>query len=306
MMEKISVAIATYNGEKYLREQLESLYSQTRLPDEVVVSDDCSTDNTLSILSEYEKKYGLKILQSQVGLGVNKNFEKAISNCTGDYIAICDQDDIWFPQKIEILLNKIKEIENGKPAVVSSQVCDVDHNGKIIQNQTLKRMDTWRCVDTILSPPGVTQGCTMMLNKRLKDLLGGFPPFEVCLYDCYIGFLGASVGIKYNISAPLMYYRHHQTNVLARIQGKRNLKQLIKSAVADVSHIHIIPPKRFIELGYIYQRHGNLFDDKIKTLYMQVDNLLKSKGIFRKVRIILKLRELTLTDKISLLISVMM
>jgi glycosyltransferase involved in cell wall biosynthesis len=92
----ISLAMPTYNGERFLREQLDSIYNQTIVPDEVIVVDDCSTDGTISILEEYKKKYGLKYWVNEKNLGYNKNFEKAISLCTGDYIALSDQDDVWF------------------------------------------------------------------------------------------------------------------------------------------------------------------------------------------------------------------
>ena len=84
--KKVSIVMATYNGSLHLREQLDSIYSQTRIPDEVVVVDDNSTDGTLKILDEYHHKYGLLYLKNKVNLGVSRNFEKAICNCCGDYI----------------------------------------------------------------------------------------------------------------------------------------------------------------------------------------------------------------------------
>ena len=101
MSDRISIAMATFNGEKYLREQLDSIYSQTLLPYEIVAADDCSTDRTTEILEEYRIKKGLKYLVNEHNIGVVKNFEKAISLCQGDYVALSDQDDIWFPEKLE-------------------------------------------------------------------------------------------------------------------------------------------------------------------------------------------------------------
>src|SRR5574344_2136916 len=97
----ISLALPTYNGEKYLREQLDSIFNQTMVPEEIVVVDDRSTDSTIQILEEYKQKYGLKYYINEQNLGYNKNFEKAITLCQGDYIALCDQDDVWLPEKIE-------------------------------------------------------------------------------------------------------------------------------------------------------------------------------------------------------------
>lgn len=98
----ISVAIAAYNGERFLVEQLESLVSQTRPPDEVVVSDDRSTDGTVDIVRRFAARapFSVHVLLNKRNLGVNGNFDRAVAACTGDIIFLCDQDDVWLPHKI--------------------------------------------------------------------------------------------------------------------------------------------------------------------------------------------------------------
>lgn len=99
---RISVAMATYNGEKYIREQLDSILSQTIMPYEIVVVDDCSTDDTYAILEEYAEKYSIfHIVQNETNSLPAYTFRKAFSLTTGDYIAPCDQDDVWFNDKLE-------------------------------------------------------------------------------------------------------------------------------------------------------------------------------------------------------------
>lgn len=105
----ISIALATYNGERFLREQLDSIYSQTYQDIEVVACDDCSSDQTVSILKEYEHTRGLRYYANPRNLGYIKNFEKAISLCEGEYIALSDQDDIWMPNKLVILMEAIAD-----------------------------------------------------------------------------------------------------------------------------------------------------------------------------------------------------
>jgi len=104
----ISVAMGTYNGSAFLREQLESILTQTQLPDELVVCDDASTDGTLVILQEFRERapFPVVIVEHPVTVGVCKNFEEAISRCAGDIIALSDQDDVWEPRKLEELLAK--------------------------------------------------------------------------------------------------------------------------------------------------------------------------------------------------------
>ncbi|TQV61723.1 MAG: glycosyltransferase [Sulfurovum sp.] len=103
MKNKISICLATYNGEKYLKEQLDSLLNQTLTPYEVIIQDDCSTDNTVEIAKQYTDKLNLKIYVNEVNLGFTKNFESVLQKATGDLIAPCDQDDIWKPDKLEKL-----------------------------------------------------------------------------------------------------------------------------------------------------------------------------------------------------------
>lgn len=104
----ISIAMATYNGEKYLREQINSISKQTIQDFELIVCDDCSTDDTWNILLEYQSQdERIKCYRNEKNLGFVKNFEKAIGLCTGEYIALSDQDDIWLPEHLELLVNNI-------------------------------------------------------------------------------------------------------------------------------------------------------------------------------------------------------
>lgn len=204
----VSLVMATFNGEKYLREQLNSIVNQTLVPDEIIVVDDCSTDNTLSVLSEFKGKCNLKIYTNDTNKGVNTNFERAISLASGDYICISDQDDVWFPEKIEKTYKKLKEIENDSPACVSSEIIDVDSNLQTLKTKCTK--DSF--YESALYSNG-SQGCTLMFNKKLKDIMLPIP--KEFIYDHFIGLLSCFVGTKYGIGEPLMYYRHHGNNVVS-------------------------------------------------------------------------------------------
>ena len=106
----ISIAMATYNGAEFVAEQIESILMQTYTDFELIISDDCSKDNTVEILNQFASKdKRIKVIVNEKNLGFKKNFEKIISLCKGDYIAFCDQDDIWTLDHLEILLNEIKD-----------------------------------------------------------------------------------------------------------------------------------------------------------------------------------------------------
>jgi glycosyltransferase involved in cell wall biosynthesis len=100
LLQTLSIALCTYNGSKFLREQLQSLANQTLQPFEVVITDDCSTDDTISIIKEFSNRLNIKVFVNDIAFKVTKNFEKAVSLCTGDIILMCDQDDIWHADKL--------------------------------------------------------------------------------------------------------------------------------------------------------------------------------------------------------------
>lgn len=296
-MCKISIAMATYNGAKYLKQQLDSLYSQTRIPDEIIVSDDNSCDGTIEILEEYHKKCGLIYFKNNENNGVNKNFENAIRSCSGDYIAICDQDDVWMPNKIETLYECLIKIQGDKPAVVSSQCIHIDKDGQILPTHQRMKKDTFGYANTLLISPGVigvTRGCSLMFNRKLLNMLNRFPATELCMYDAYIGFVGASVGIKYNLAIPLMYYRHHDCNAVAhfnQFKGKLPLYKLFLYKIGLPIRSTPFPPERYKALTLIYNEYHTLFSQPVLTLYERLLDFNKEKNRWRKASILWKIKD---------------
>lgn len=224
--KKLSIVIATYNGASFLREQLDSLFAQTLQADEIIAVDDCSTDGTVPILEEYRQKYGLIYVVNEHNLRVNKNFEKGIQMSTGDYVSLCDQDDVWFKEKNEMLYNKLKELEvkyPNTPCLVSSRNTFVDEKLRVHHSTELKH-DTDDYRDTVLYH--LSQGSSMMFNRAcIKEFLP-LPVHEagVC-YDSHIGYIVAMIGHKYDLRQSLMYYRVHGNNVTASLRGVSNNKR---------------------------------------------------------------------------------
>lgn len=282
--------MTTYNGEKYLREQLDSLYSQTLLPDEIVVIDDCSTDSTTKILEEYHINKGLIYIINEVNLGVNKNFEKAIKICQGEYIAICDQDDIWLPNKIEKSINKLKELEkNNLPSLVTSNRIDIDKRGNIIYRPKQKD-DSDEYYASLFNH--LMQGCTIFMNRKLLDYILPLPDKKEIMYDVFIGLTASMVGNKYNIDEPLMYYRRHENNVTGRI-GKRIKKKENKFG----SYFPFYSKERLINMYYVDKRNSSNFIPERKCLYYKIINISSEKNILRKIYKILFIKELSKSQK---------
>lgn len=229
----ISIAMATYNGEKYLKEQLDSIYNQTYKNIEVIVCDDCSNDNTVKILEEYKNKYGLKYFINKVNLGYVKNFEKAISLCNGDYIALSDQDDIWLPEKLEILLANI-----GDNFVIHSDAYLIDEKNELISESytrfSKKMVNPINEIDMILN--GCVTGCTTLIKK---DFLLTILPFPEYLYvhDKYIGFASFLEGKLIYIDKPLIKYRQHNENNIGASDANINLLNKINKLLMKNNNI---------------------------------------------------------------------
>lgn len=304
MKKSISIAIATYNGAKYLREQLDSIYAQDLLPDEVVVSDDGSTDETLTILEEYHQKYGLLYSVNDGEHGVNHNFYRAISLCTKDIIAICDQDDIWLPNKISVSYNKLIEIENNKPACVSSLCNHIDSKGHLISNEKDEK-DTFGYDATLLTygkGQNRSQGCSLMFNKALKDIIlikiKMYPEIKVTMfYDAFIAFTAAVTGHKYNLGERLMLYRHHSSNVLAK---ENQSKQKLLNRIQKNEYFLFIPQRRLYTISKMIEwfPESEMNKDTL-NLCKKISKI--SKGTHLKgLIIILTLKELSLFRKIQI------
>lgn len=132
MEQLVSIALCTYNGGEFIGQQLDSILNQTHRNLEIIIADDCSTDDTFKIVKRYANKDSrVQCYKNEVNIGFNKNFEYAIKLTTGDYIAICNQDDIWLPQKIERLLNEI-----GNKWLIFSNLSYIDDQGKVIEGGT--------------------------------------------------------------------------------------------------------------------------------------------------------------------------
>ena len=213
---KVSIALATYNGSSFLREQLDSVLAQSFQDFELVIGDDCSTDDTPSVLQEYiAKDSRIQFFKNEKNLGFKKNFEKIISYCSGEFIAFCDQDDIWTTNHLETLLKNI-----GNHDCIGANALIIDENG-ISQNKTL--LEYWPVhymphnaeelfIHELYS--NVIQGTASMVRKSLiKDSL---PIPKNVKYHHYWFALNAGLhnGCKY-IPDVILHYRRHSKNVSA-------------------------------------------------------------------------------------------
>lgn len=207
----VSIVMGTYNGGKYLREQLESIYAQTYKNIDVIVCDDCSSDDTVEILKEFSRDHGLTYSINAVNLGLVRNFEKALSLAKGDYIALADQDDIWYPGKIELLLKNI-----GSYSLIHSAVHVIDGQGNphgdAFMVSEYSRDQTQKVNFTDFLETAWVLGCTSLIEKSLLEKCLPFPA-GVMFHDWWLTMAAIKLGngIKY-IHEPTIQYRQHGEN----------------------------------------------------------------------------------------------
>ncbi|HUS10746.1 MAG TPA: glycosyltransferase family 2 protein [Pyrinomonadaceae bacterium] len=215
---KFSVALCTYNGSQFLAEQLASLVGQTRPPDELIICDDCSSDNTLDILRAFAATAPFKVhlKTNEQNLGSTKNFEQAINLCSGDLIALCDQDDVWLSQK----LARTESLFVSQPEVgaVFTDAEMVDENLRPLgqslwaaigfdekKQQKAKAGQALR----LLIDGNFATGATVAFREEYRDLVLPIPQIEECIHDAWIVLLISAVARLGFIDEPTMLYRRH-------------------------------------------------------------------------------------------------
>jgi rhamnosyltransferase len=217
----ITIVLPTYNGVKFLSDQLESIFNQTYKNFYLIVIDDNSSDNTIEFIIDIFKKHNFskyKISKNKQNLGPTKTFEIGVSMVTTKYIAFCDQDDIWFEQKLEYYLD-----------VITKEQYDLVYGASYIMNGDVKTKEIFpknKKYKTILGElsHNKARGATILLTTELATKL--IPYYD--LYDKWIFIISIYIAkVKY-IDNPLHYYRIHSTNVNGGTYRKRNIDSLIK------------------------------------------------------------------------------
>lgn len=225
----ISVAMTVFNGQKYLSEQLKSILMQTISADEVILVDDCSSDNSVFIIKEFINENNLvnwKLIELFENSGYKKSFNRAIEETNGDIIFLCDHDDIWLPKKIEIMSNVMKKTK-GLLALNSSFI-KVNHNNEIIKEKKLpyysnnnlirkkiKNMDCVKIDSMMVSTYNISPGCTLAFKSDLKPSLKMLDYDETNLsHDWKINFIASLYNGLYYLNVETIRYRLHDSNTL--------------------------------------------------------------------------------------------
>ena len=235
----ISVCMATYNGEKYLKDQLDSILKQIQSSDEVIISDDGSSDSTRDIIEEFQKEYKNIYLVDGSKRGVQKNFENALKHAKGDILFLSDQDDIWVEGKVDRVL---KEFENKNTLCVVHDAEIVDSNLNRVQDSFFKLKN---------GKPGLLHnlyknafiGCCMAFRKSVFEKSYPFPD-HIEMHDWWIGLVAECMGNTVFIYEPYLKYRRHSDN--ASSLHHYPLKKMIFNRLYFIEQLMI----RWIQVGW--------------------------------------------------------
>jgi glycosyltransferase involved in cell wall biosynthesis len=239
---RISIALCTCNGEKHLPEQLQSLLSQTRRPDEVVVFDDASGDSSADIVRRFSESapFPVRLAVNPHNVGSTPNFQRAIEACNGDIIALCDQDDVWMSEKLRVIEAEFERDRNLGFVFSDADICDESGNplgytlwqSVRFEPSLQRRLNAGHAFEAILRGNIVT-GATMAFASRFKSLV--LPIDPLWFHDGWIALLISAFAPARSIREPLIRYRQHPAQSVGALQ--RSLYQQYLAAKRMDRHV---------------------------------------------------------------------
>lgn len=247
MDKKIAILLSTYNGERYLKKQIDSIIDQSNSNWDLYIRDDGSTDSTRTIIESYLDDSRIHWINSkkQDNLKVIRSFFELLGQVDADYYMFCDQDDVWLPNKVQLTYDEMRHLEkshNDVPILVHTDLKVVDAKLNLV-NQSMMKMqdlDPKPTFNRLLVQNSVT-GCTTMINDELKRKCQNLDPDQICMHDWWFALVAAAFGrIGYVNQATILYRQHGDNEVGA--------KNVLKEAFNRLFQDHFIQKtKKIIE-----------------------------------------------------------
>lgn len=281
----VDILLATYNGEKYLSEQIMSLINQTYKDIRIIIRDDGSTDDTIAIIEKLQQKYSDKIIliHDEIKCGSAKsNFMNLLKYASAEYVMFCDQDDYWFPEKVQATLECMKANEQKKqcPLIIYSDYIPADSELNPIDFKKKSNQVYNEKLDlNHLLVQNYINGCAMMINKELYQEVLIYQE-EMLMHDWWLAIYGAAFGKIVHLKKELMYYRQHGKNCV----GAVNIKSFsyIKSKILDketknANVQYVRQARAFYEL---YGKKMSAKKRKVFETFLNIPNQAKIQRIF--------------------------
>lgn len=227
-MYRVQVIMSTYNGEKYIKEQIDSIFNQKECEVKLLIRDDGSNDQTINIIKQLSKKYNINLIQGQ-NLKPAKSFLEALKksddNC--EYYAFSDQDDVWKKDKLVSAIKKIKQEDLQIPVLYTGNLSAVDEELKILEPQLLPEKIVLD-YKVLISRSSNLFGCTMVFNKKLRDYVCEQDYIKPIMHDLWLGLLASLKGkIIYDPTSYIYYRQHGNNQVGSQLTFKAKMKNRI-------------------------------------------------------------------------------
>ncbi len=269
----ISVALSTYNGARFLKEQLDSIVRQTYSNLEIVIVDDASSDDTFAILEAYQAQdVRIRLLRNRYNIGFLRSFERALSACTGDFIALADQDDIWLEHKLESLYQDI-----GDNLLIYSGVSLIDAQGAKLEGifPALNRLQGACSLSLVMGNCIIGHACLIR-----RDLLALALPFPrgIAVHDQWLGIVAGASGRLKASDQILSLYRKHDSNVMLSSKRKRKVPRYVKKDQSDDKQLQLARVMR--NSGLLGARQVGLLE-QFDTLLSQNFNCFYNRELAR-------------------------
>lgn len=289
---KISIALATYNGEKYIEAQIQSILDQTMLPDELVISDDNSTDNTINIINSISRKFPFetKVIINKKRLGYTQNFNSAILNTTGDIVLLCDQDDYWFKEKIEYIYKYAHK--NNDALLIMNDAIITDEN---LNTEGLTKLGQIKSAG--YNTDRFVMGCCCSVKRKILDICMPIPK-EFFGHDDWIVTFATALNSKSITEKPLQYYRIQNSNTSSFIVNttiKINKKIMYMYKLKKIALIAINPKKQHIDeysrlnsllnkINNFLEKNEDVFINEIQKFKKTIEDELTFYSYRKKIR----------------------
>lgn len=290
----ISIAMTTYNGAQFVQAQLRSILEQTRQPDEIIICDDGSTDDTVNIIRHVMETSGtdrIRLVENEENLGYIRNFYKAISLTKGDYIFLADQDDIWHREKLE---KSLAIMERTGAAAICTRSRLIDQDGQemdgnafivsVLLARLKEELGPVRFFDLVIE--NVAQGCTYCFTKEVRAKYLALNSRQL-IHDHQIMFIASLVGKVYACAEPMIDYRIHGSNSAGLQENDKNIKVIWKKPklkpsrvmfLEELNRVIKVPHVHFYKLLYYLRLPYFLSVWKRRNLSRQLEKALPERG----------------------------
>lgn len=282
----VDILLASYNGEKYIGTQIDSILWQSYEDWHLYIRDDGSTDGTVKIIERYCEHYPGKItfIQDQKGRGnLTHNFFELLQYASGEYVMFSDQDDIWYAHKLQTMITKAKKYDKEKPLLLCSGYSVVDQEAALKEAEVSDIANGENIVvqngtDTSFNLlNNVYRGCTMLLNRSLYSKLGAYDS-KIVMHDWWAVLVAGVVGQIYYLDTPLILYRRHTANTVGLPDARSLQYAWRKMHDPDTKQLYM---QYYDQARLLYKRYKSDMDDDTKRVLLAFIHMQKTNKVRR-------------------------